>query len=85
MAIRLPESIDSAALREEMERQHGVQIAGAFGLPIFRIGQMGEQCRRGPVLRTLRALGTSLQTLGWHAEPEAGVTAAETHLTSGGA
>lgn len=74
LAIRTPKGIDAAELCRRIEADHGVQIAGAFGLPIFRIGQLGEQCRPEPVRRTLLALGHTLRALGWDCEPEKVVT-----------
>ncbi|MCB9795233.1 MAG: alanine--glyoxylate aminotransferase family protein [Alphaproteobacteria bacterium] len=76
VAVRVPDGVDVDALRARMEDRHGVQIAGAFGLPIFRIGQLGEQCRRVPVLRTLSALGEGLVAQGYGEDAEAGARVA---------
>ncbi len=64
LAIRRPEGADAARLRATMQNHHGVQIAGAFGLDIVRIGQMGEQCHPRHLFRTLYALGSTLQDEG---------------------
>jgi len=64
LAIRRPESVDVAELRAFMETEHRVEIAGAFGLDIFRIGQMGEQCRAEALYRTIHALGEGLRAQG---------------------
>lgn len=74
LAIRTPEGLNASEICQRIEIDHGVQIAGAFGLPIFRIGQLGEQCRPEPVRRTLLALGRTLQSLGWHCDPDKVVT-----------
>jgi alanine-glyoxylate transaminase / serine-glyoxylate transaminase / serine-pyruvate transaminase len=60
IAIRLPPGVDSARVRDRMANAFFVEISGAFGLPIVRIGQMGEQCRPHCLRRTLSALGDSL-------------------------
>lgn len=38
---------------------HNLEISGAFGLDIIRVGQMGEQARPENVRRTLEAIGIS--------------------------
>lgn len=77
MAIKRPEAIDVDALRARMLDQHGVQISGAFGLDIFRVGQMGEQCRPANVRRLLAALGEGLVHQGMAADTHAALAAAE--------
>lgn len=64
VAIKLPESVPSAEMRKYMADTFHVEIAGAFGLPIIRIGQMGEQCRSQNLFKTLYALGMSLKHYG---------------------
>ncbi len=65
VAIKLPDNIDSLKLRKYMIQHHSVEISGAFGLPIIRIGQMGEQCQPENVLRTLEALKNALIDQGY--------------------
>lgn len=77
MAIRRPAALNADALRARMLEEHGVQISGAFGLDIFRIGQMGEQCRPESVRRVLAALGEGLLHQGLPADPHAALAAAE--------
>lgn len=60
IAVRTPEGLDAKKLIAFMIEQHRVEMSGAFGLPIFRIGQMGEQAREHNVRRTLQALEQSL-------------------------
>ena len=43
VAIKLPEGVDSTELRSYMADKFSVEISGAFGHNIIRIGQMGEQ------------------------------------------
>lgn len=80
IAIRIPDGVDGAAVRHEMAESFSVQISGAFGLPIVRIGQMGEQCRAPHILRVIEALGESLQRHGKSLDVTAGKAAAEQAL-----
>ena len=64
MGIVVPPTVDGNVLRQHMSHTHRVEISGSFGLPIVRIGQMGEQSREHHLFRTLHALGSSLRTLG---------------------
>jgi aspartate aminotransferase-like enzyme len=61
VAINLPDEVDSTALRKYMADTFSVEISGAFGHNIIRIGQMGEQCRSQNLFKTLYALGMSLK------------------------
>jgi len=82
LAIRRPASVDSVELRRRMVESHGVEIAGAFGLDIFRIGQMGEQCRAETLFRTVHALGESLRAVGFDADVPAAMAALATGLAA---
>jgi alanine-glyoxylate transaminase/serine-glyoxylate transaminase/serine-pyruvate transaminase len=61
VAINTPQGVDTKALIAHMIKFSSVEISGAFGLSIFRIGQMGEQCREENVQRTLAALKLALE------------------------
>lgn len=63
LGVKLPDGVDSAALRLRMATDHRVEISGSFGLPIVRIGQMGEQSRAPNLFRVLHALGSSMRAL----------------------
>lgn len=65
VAITLPDGIDGDKLRETMRNTYGVEISGAFGHNIVRIGQMAEQTRPVRVNRTVAALSASLKELGF--------------------
>lgn len=80
VALRVPDGVDDVAVRSEMATSFGVSIAGAFGLPILRIGQMGEQCRPQHLFRTLYALGESLRRHGRAQDVSSGMAAAERML-----
>jgi len=80
LAIQRPDGIDALALRRHMEDHHRVEIAGAFGLDIVRIGQMGEQCRPRALVRTVRALGEALVAQGHSADVAAALGVLEASL-----
>lgn len=64
LAIKNAAGISAKALLTHMRQEYNVEISGAFGLDIVRIGQMGEQARPHNVRRALEALGLSYQALG---------------------
>lgn len=64
VAIESPDSASNAKIRNYMSETFGVEISGAFGLDIMRIGQMGEQCRAHNLFKTLYALGISCRYYG---------------------
>ena len=80
LAICAPPDIDSVAVRAHMAAAHGVEIAGAFGLDIVRIGQMGEQCRSHRLFHVLSALGESYRHFGLELDVARGMGALETSL-----
>jgi aspartate aminotransferase-like enzyme len=57
-----------------------VEISGAFGLNIVRVGQMGEQCRSHNLFKTLYALGMSFIHEGAKLNMSAGMSALEQGL-----
>lgn len=64
VAIEVPDGVDSGKVRRNMAERFHVEISGAFGLDIVRIGQMGEQCRSHNLFKTLYAMGMSFQDEG---------------------
>jgi alanine-glyoxylate transaminase/serine-glyoxylate transaminase/serine-pyruvate transaminase len=80
VAIRLPAGADSARVREYMTKVFRVEISGAFGLDIVRIGQMGEQCRSHNLFKTLYALGMSFARNGIKLDVAKGMAALEQGL-----
>jgi len=80
LTISLPDGIDSARLRAYMTKAFRVEISGAFGLNIVRIGQMGEQCRSHNLFKTLYALGMSFTRNGVKLDVAAGMAALEQGL-----
>ena len=81
VAIEVPKSIDPDKVRAYMAGTFNVEIAGAFGLKIFRIGQMGEQCRSHNLFKVLYALGMSLKHEGYDVNIAAGMAEMEKKLS----
>ena len=82
IGISIPEAYSPDRIRQHMSQVNRVEIAGSFGLPILRIGQMGEQCREHHLFRTLHALGQGLETVGLHLDLPGGMAAMEKTLSS---
>jgi len=80
VAIRVPAGVDNARMRTDMSNRFHVEISGAFGLDIVRIGQMGEQCRAPHLFRVLHALGGALAREGANVDTSAGMAALEYSL-----
>ena len=81
VAIQVPAGVDSARVRADMSNRFHVEISGAFGLDIVRIGQMGEQCRAPHLFRVLHALGGALAHEGASVDTSAGMAALEYYLS----
>ena len=82
VAIQVPAGVDNARVRADMSNRFHVEISGAFGLDIVRIGQMGEQCRAPHLFRVLHALGGALAHEGASVDTSAGMAALE-HCLAG--
>jgi len=80
VAINVPDGVDPDTARNYMSSRFKVLIAGAFGLDVVRIGQMGEQCRAPNLFRVLHALGVSFARQGAKMDQSAGMAAMEAHL-----
>ncbi len=80
VAIKVPEGVDDAQARRYMSNMFKVEIAGAFGLRIVRIGQMGEQARAPNLFRVLHALGVALAREGAKVDLSGGMAGLESHL-----
>jgi alanine-glyoxylate transaminase/serine-glyoxylate transaminase/serine-pyruvate transaminase len=80
IGIVVPQGIEGNALRLHMSQVHRVEISGSFGLPIVRIGQMGEQSRAHHLFRTLHALGSSMRSLGARVDLPGGMAELEQSL-----
>jgi len=64
VGITVPDGLTNTQICDHISRRYRVEISGSFGLPIVRIGQMGEQCRTHNLFRTLHALGSTMRDLG---------------------
>lgn len=65
--VMMPKEITFTELFDEMLNMHGVMIAGAFDFlkdMVFRIGHMGENCKRERVFTALKALDYVLRNKG---------------------
>lgn len=80
VAIRVPRGVDDKRARSYMSSMFKVEIAGAFGLDVVRIGQMGEQCRSPNLFRVLHALGVAFAKEGARLDLSAGMGAMEAQL-----
>ncbi|WP_317931340.1 alanine--glyoxylate aminotransferase family protein [Halioxenophilus sp. WMMB6] len=80
VGIRLPENMPAATVCGHISKHYRVEIAGSFGPPIVRIGQMGEQCRVHNLFRTLHALGSTFKDLGVAVEVPAAMAELENAL-----
>ncbi len=81
IAIEIPENVNGDKVRKTMAEKFNVEIAGAFGLNIVRIGQMGEQCRSHNLFKTLYAMGISFQQENCKLDVSAGMAAMEKQLS----
>ncbi|MCM5682266.1 alanine--glyoxylate aminotransferase family protein [Schlegelella sp. S2-27] len=64
IGITVPSGIANTQVCAHISSRYHVEISGSFGLPIVRIGQMGEQCRAHNLFRTVHALGSTMRDLG---------------------
>ena len=64
-----------------MAKQFNVEISGAFGLNIIRIGQMGEQCRSHNLFKTLYAMGMAFRQEKFPVDISKGMAAMEAKLS----
>ena len=80
VAINTPEATDSALIRKTMSKRFNVEVSGAFGLDILRIGQMGEQCRSHNLFKVLYALGMSCRQQGVDLDVSQGMAELERNL-----
>ena len=80
VAIQTPEDADSDQIRKIMSKRFNVEISGAFGMDIMRIGQMGEQCRSHNLFKVLYALGMSCRQTGVDLDVSQGMAELELNL-----
>lgn len=64
VAITNPDTVNSKDLLAYIKKHHNIELSGAFGLPVIRVGQMGEQCRPENVNRVVSALSDAYRHFG---------------------
>jgi alanine-glyoxylate transaminase/serine-glyoxylate transaminase/serine-pyruvate transaminase len=65
--VRVPDGVDSAAVRRHLLEQHDIEIgagAGEFAATVWRIGLMGHNATRANALLVLGALRDALAQQG---------------------
>ncbi|WDD98509.1 pyridoxal-phosphate-dependent aminotransferase family protein [Thalassomonas actiniarum] len=80
VGIKLPQGLEAKTVCEHISKNYRVEIAGSFGPPIVRIGQMGEQCREHNLFRTIHALGSTFKDLGVNVDIPRGMAELENVL-----
>jgi alanine-glyoxylate transaminase/serine-glyoxylate transaminase/serine-pyruvate transaminase len=82
-AVRIPEGIDDARLRQTLLQDFNLEIGaglGALAGKTWRIGLMGHACNRSNVILCLTALSTALQQQGLSTHTDAALAAANAVL-----
>jgi (S)-ureidoglycine-glyoxylate aminotransferase len=77
--VRVPHGVDEAGVREQLLRDHGIEIMAAFGPlrgRVWRIGTMGTNARLPSVLAVLSGLEAVLAASGYRLPRGAGTDAA---------
>ncbi|RDL43132.1 alanine--glyoxylate aminotransferase [Marinomonas piezotolerans] len=82
VGINIPETLTAKQICDHISDVYRVEIAGSFGQPIVRIGQMGEQCREHNLFRTLHAFGSTMRDLGIRVDQPNGMAEMESYLQS---
>jgi aspartate aminotransferase-like enzyme len=77
VAIKNPHKVVTKDLISYMINHQQVEISGAFGLDIIRIGQMGEQCRLENVKKVISAVGAGYAHLGVKLDVQAALSELE--------
>jgi alanine-glyoxylate transaminase / serine-glyoxylate transaminase / serine-pyruvate transaminase len=83
VGINVPAGVDARDVLARMSRVYRVEVSGAFGLDIVRVGQMGEQARGHHLFRTVHALGMSMKAAGARLDVPAGMAELERALAEG--
>jgi aspartate aminotransferase-like enzyme len=83
VGIKLPDLVDAKQICAHISDNYRVEIAGSFGPPIVRIGQMGEQCRVHNLFRTLHAFGSTFKDLGVSIDLPTAMAELENQLQNG--
>lgn len=81
LGVVIPAGISPDLVRSHMSKVHRVEVSGAFGQSMVRIGQMGEQSRAHNLFKTLHALGASLKHSGAKIDLPSGIAELEKGLS----
>ncbi|MGA2447957.1 MAG: alanine--glyoxylate aminotransferase family protein [Polyangiaceae bacterium] len=81
LSVAVPNGVEAKSVLSYMSRKYRVEISGAFGLDIVRVGQMGEQCRSHNLFKVLYAMGMSFKHFGVPLDVSAGMAELERNLT----
>ena len=82
VAIEKQDSIKTSDFIDYMINKYHVEISGAFGRSIVRIGQMGEQCRSENLFKVLYATGMTFGHFGLKINLAEGMSELERGLQS---
>jgi len=82
IGIAIPDGMSNTEICAHISNRYHVEISGSFGLPMVRIGQMGEQCRAHNLFRTLHALGSTMRDMGAKVDMPASMATLEYSLQS---
>lgn len=88
LSVRIPKEIDDATVRKALLNEFHVEIGGGLGPiqgKVWRIGLMGESCRRDAIVTLLGALGSVLNRHGHRADVTAAFAAVDASLQAAGA
>ena len=83
-AVRIPEGVDDATVRQRLLREHTIEIGKGFGPfdgSVWRIGLMGESSKAEYLLALLSGLEGILPEQGYEVAQGAAVSAASRYLT----
>ena len=83
-AVRIPEGVDDATVRQRLLREHTIEIGKGFGPfdgSVWRIGLMGESSKAEYLLALLSGLEGILPDEGYEVAQGAAVSAASRHLS----
>ena len=84
--VYIPDGVPGEPLRETMLDDFGIEIGTSFGPlhgKIWRIGNMGYNCRKEYILQTLAALGSALRLYGFTPSSDGVAAAYEVYKAAG--
>jgi alanine-glyoxylate transaminase/serine-glyoxylate transaminase/serine-pyruvate transaminase len=85
-AVKVPAGIDDAKVRSELLRLFNIEVGAGLGIfkgKVWRIGLMGESCKRENVMLVLNAFETILASMGMEIARGAALLAADRAYNGG--